>query len=219
VHPLDDVPAVVEDAADVLRVDSAGEMRVAVVPPIPTGCADPLHVTHQELVSDEILCPVKTALTIVWGYVLLVEEEDDRNDVFEQVESLLKAVGLIVFPDDHVIAAAGHHKNNVYLLRDGSRNKMFHLPNLLEIDFVHLKSCLKNPRSQNSASQQVLRGNECLCYTARNGYSLLSGSHPLVLPQALRMLVELLGKLKVLLIRELDWRRQSVHGGHNGLGG
>lgn len=29
--------------------------------------------------------------------------------------------------------------------------------NLLKINFVHLKSCLKNPGSQNSASKQVLK--------------------------------------------------------------
>lgn len=51
VHPLDDVSAVVEYAADILRVHGAGEVWVAVVLAISAGCAD-----AQEFISDEVLC-------------------------------------------------------------------------------------------------------------------------------------------------------------------
>lgn len=51
VHPLDDVSAVVEYTADVLRVHGTGEVWIAIVLAISTSCAD-----AQEFISDEVLC-------------------------------------------------------------------------------------------------------------------------------------------------------------------
>uniref|UniRef100_A0A8C2M8F3 Predicted gene, 20721 n=1 Tax=Cricetulus griseus TaxID=10029 RepID=A0A8C2M8F3_CRIGR len=149
VHALDDVTAVVEDAADVLSVHGTGKVRVAVVAPVSAGSADSLW----KLISNEVLGPghawVLSGLgsrhTILrsgvaselWKVVLnlrfpsedflskqvlLVEEQDHRDgaqphppvvpDALEEVQGLLQAVGLVVLPNDHVVAAAGHHEDD-----------------------------------------------------------------------------------------------------------
>jgi hypothetical protein len=57
-HPLDDVTAIIEHAANILRIDGAGEVRIATFA-IVRG-----HRNAQELVADEVLgtnhlCPAK----------------------------------------------------------------------------------------------------------------------------------------------------------------
>uniref|UniRef100_A0A3B3S062 Uncharacterized protein n=1 Tax=Paramormyrops kingsleyae TaxID=1676925 RepID=A0A3B3S062_9TELE len=142
VHPLDDVPAVVEDAADVLRVHGAGEVRVAVMSPVSS-----LRGTYQELISNEILCSGDLwvfsgfrhgTVTIIrygvarkfwevfvdFGFpsqnflsqqVLFVEEQYDRN-AFVGVHFWVcpNVSGLPVVPDilEQVETTAGHNKNN-----------------------------------------------------------------------------------------------------------
>lgn len=46
VHPLDDIAAVIEHPADILRVHCAGEVRVTVVFAVPCCRADPLQKTR-----------------------------------------------------------------------------------------------------------------------------------------------------------------------------
>uniref|UniRef100_A0A667GMQ0 Uncharacterized protein n=1 Tax=Lynx canadensis TaxID=61383 RepID=A0A667GMQ0_LYNCA len=230
VHALNDVTAVVEHTADVLGVHGASEVGIAVVTPVSTGSADSLVSTHQKFVADEVLGPghawVLSGLgstskfwKVVLNFrfssedflseqVLLVEEQDHgdgaqpsgREDALEEVQSLLQAVGLIVLPNDHVVAAAGHHEDNgshicaldpfaalVTLATHG-------IVHLLEVDFVHLELGLKDSRSQDAAAKQILK-------TKPGGYSLLgavnqlvlvgaliAGTHSFVLPQSLGVL-------------------------------
>ena len=58
-HPLDDVTTIIEHAANILRIDGAGEVRIAIMFAIARG-----RRNAQELVADEVLgtnhlCPAK----------------------------------------------------------------------------------------------------------------------------------------------------------------
>uniref|UniRef100_A0A8C9K6M6 Uncharacterized protein n=1 Tax=Panthera tigris altaica TaxID=74533 RepID=A0A8C9K6M6_PANTA len=227
VHALNDVTAVVEHTADVLGVHGAGEVGIAVVTPVSTGSADSLVSTHQKFVADEVLGPGHA--WVLSGLRSSYEEQKDRGkviqraepeswhhrDALEEVQSLLQAVGLIVLPNDHVVAAAGHHEDNgshicaldpfaalVTLATHG-------IVHLLEVDFVHLELGLKDSRSQDAAAKQILKTKpghvvgllDDIDLVQERGYSLLgavnqlvligaliAGTHSFVLPQSLGVL-------------------------------
>uniref|UniRef100_A0A7N5JD97 Uncharacterized protein n=1 Tax=Ailuropoda melanoleuca TaxID=9646 RepID=A0A7N5JD97_AILME len=143
--------------------------------------------------------------------VLLVEEQDHGDGAAAPTQGLglLQAVGLVVLPDDHVVAAAGHHEDNgghiftldpfaafVALATHGTIH-------LLEVDFVHLELGLKDSRSQDAAAKQILKQKlvsllDDIDLVQERGYSLLgavnqlvlvgalvAGTHSFVLPQSL----------------------------------
>uniref|UniRef100_A0A8C6RTP8 Predicted gene, 20721 n=1 Tax=Nannospalax galili TaxID=1026970 RepID=A0A8C6RTP8_NANGA len=169
VHALDDVTAVVEDTADVLSVHGAGEVRITVMTPVSASC---------KLITDEVLGPghswVLSGEDFLSKQILLVEEENHRDgaqpsrkrevDALEEVQSLLQAVGLVVLPDDHVVAAAGHHEDDgshvvealdplaaLVALAAHIEHSTVHL---LEVDFVHLELGLKDSGGQDAAAKQ-----------------------------------------------------------------
>uniref|UniRef100_A0A8C5V9I7 Uncharacterized protein n=1 Tax=Microcebus murinus TaxID=30608 RepID=A0A8C5V9I7_MICMU len=271
VHALDDVAAVVEDTADVLSVHGAGKVRVAVVAPVPAGSADSLWklITNEVLgpghawVLSRLRSTTHTILrssvaSELWKVVLnlrfpskdflseqilLVEEQNHRDggDALEEVQSLLQAVGLVVLPNDHVVAAAGHHED------DGTLDPLAALVALAThvehaVDFVHLELGLKDSRSQDAAAKQVLKQNSGQCrhivillddvnLVQEAGLvlvgALIAGSHSLILPQNLGVrevkvrhvhhTQNVVHSELVLRVGQLHRRHQVAHGGHNGL--
>uniref|UniRef100_A0A8C6I9Q6 Predicted gene, 20721 n=1 Tax=Mus spicilegus TaxID=10103 RepID=A0A8C6I9Q6_MUSSI len=153
--------------------------------------------------------------------VLLVEEENHRDgahphapvvpDALEEVQSLLQAVSLVVLPNDHVVAAAGHHEDDgshiiealdplaALIAWDGTTI------HLLEVDFVHLELGLKDSRGQDTAAhaylvtwhvvglldhinlvQEAWKKRRHVNQLVLIG-ALVAGTHSLILPQSLGM--------------------------------
>uniref|UniRef100_A0A673Z1S5 Uncharacterized protein n=1 Tax=Salmo trutta TaxID=8032 RepID=A0A673Z1S5_SALTR len=185
VHPLNDVSAVVEDAPDVFSVHCAGEMGITIVPSVSTGCM------YQKLITYEVLCPFDQeyyciSLTIIWRSVACKLWEILFNFrfpcqhllyVLEEVEGLLQSVGLIVFPDHHVVAAAGHHEyNGRHIWRDRQGERITTGLDMIQDMFMDnvLHSTLRRGTTTGylllcTVDQLVLIG------------SLEAGLHPLVL--------------------------------------
>uniref|UniRef100_A0A8C7F9T3 SWIM-type domain-containing protein n=1 Tax=Oncorhynchus kisutch TaxID=8019 RepID=A0A8C7F9T3_ONCKI len=192
VHPLNDVSAVVEDAPDVFSVHCAGEMGITIVPSVSTGCM------YQKLITYEVLCPFDQehyciCLTIIWRSVACKLWEILFNFrfpcqhllyVLEEVEGLLQSVGLIVFPDHHIVAAAGHHEYNGRLTIKTLNPLSAFVP--LTSNIKHTERGEKTELLTYSASQQVLirttTGYLLLCTVDQLVLigSLEAGLHPLL---------------------------------------
>uniref|UniRef100_A0A8C9CE70 Uncharacterized protein n=1 Tax=Phocoena sinus TaxID=42100 RepID=A0A8C9CE70_PHOSS len=272
VHALDDVTAVVEHTANVLCVHSAGEVRVAIVAPVSTSSADSLwkFISNKVLGPGHawVLSGLRSRSSKFWKVVLnlrfsskdflseqilLVEEQNHRDggsppkpvvpDALEEVQRLLQAVGLVVLPDDHVVAAAGNHEDDgshIFALDPFAAfiTLAAHIEHgaiyLLEVDFIHLELGLKDSRGQDTAAP-------CAYLVAGHIVSLLddvnlvqelvlvgalvAGTHPLVLPQSLGVEVKVwhvhhaqnvVHSELVLGVGQLHGGHQVAHGGHDG---
>uniref|UniRef100_A0A8D0ZYZ3 Uncharacterized protein n=2 Tax=Sus scrofa TaxID=9823 RepID=A0A8D0ZYZ3_PIG len=256
VHALDDVSAVVEHTADVLSVHSAGEVRVAVVAPVSTSSADSLwkFISNEVLGPGHawVLSGLgssskfwKVVLNLRFSsedflsqQILLVEEQNHRDgaqpsnteeNALEEVQGLLQAVGLVVLPNDHVVAAAGDHENDgghIFALDPFAAlvtlaTDVKHAAGERGLDFVHLELGLKDSRSQDAAAEgaylvagHVVSLLDDVNLVQEAGIdelvlvgALVAGAHALVLPQSLGMLVELL-EVKV---RHVHHAQDVVH--------
>ncbi|KDR14964.1 hypothetical protein L798_10655 [Zootermopsis nevadensis] len=67
VHALDDVTAVIEHTPDVLCVHRTCEVRIAIMLPIPTCCADTLElITNEVFGSDHFRVLARLSCRIYW---------------------------------------------------------------------------------------------------------------------------------------------------------
>uniref|UniRef100_A0A8C0Z2B8 GNAS complex locus n=3 Tax=Canis lupus TaxID=9612 RepID=A0A8C0Z2B8_CANLF len=169
--------------------------------------------------------------------VLLVEEQNHRDgaqpsnkegDALEEVQSLLQAVGLVVLPNDHVVAAAGHHEDDgshIFTLDPFAAFIALatHVKHAAEdkrtpVDFVHLELGLKDSRSQDTAaktSAYLITGHvvsllDDINLVQERGYSLLGAVNQLVLVGAL-----IAGTHSFILPQSLGMREVKVRHVHH----
>uniref|UniRef100_A0A8C9Q673 Uncharacterized protein n=1 Tax=Spermophilus dauricus TaxID=99837 RepID=A0A8C9Q673_SPEDA len=165
--------------------------------------------------------------------ILLVEEQNHRDghipvvpDALEEVQSLLQAVGLVVLPNDHVVAAAGHHEDNgtIHTIEALDPLAAF-IPLAAHIEhaggdkghlgmsrthYLHLVRTRQGSLLLGAVNQLVLVG------------ALIAGTHSLILPQSLGMGVAYRWEVKVRHVHhaqnvvhsELVLRVGQLHRGH-----
>lgn len=63
-------------------------------------------------------------------------------DALEEVQSLLQAVGLVVLPNDHVVAAAGHHEDDGSHIFSTRKQKQCTLEVKMTLNDRKSKTCL-----------------------------------------------------------------------------
>uniref|UniRef100_A0A3B5B1B3 Uncharacterized protein n=1 Tax=Stegastes partitus TaxID=144197 RepID=A0A3B5B1B3_9TELE len=204
VHALDDVTTVVEDAADVLGVDGAGEVRVAVVLPVAARRADPLK--HDGHVSVNTLWNLVVGVfrKIILQFRFSSQNLLSQHVLFEpaanhRVQGFSQPIGGVVLSDHHVVAATGSDED------DGGHISLNPLPAFVPLssyiehtdtqtgfDFVHLKPGFKNrnkTKRLNHFTRVLLLGAvDQLIFVG----AFVARLHTVVFPQLLSMLKELL---------------------------